>query len=292
MDGWLLFGLLAVGAFLYLVAPRRSQSSVSTAGDDVKLREDNAAAMEVDDADFRIVWAVACDVMVELRADILEPEHLLLAATYHPGLPSLLVGTADEVRDKLRASLAARSTSEEGSIDRLSFDAEMLVDRARWRAGERNQLTSLSDLLQALRECGGVFAEVLRDDLSGAPVVRRPQPGEVLLADSAGSSSGGPYRSAHGDVHVYAVDDAKTTQQFVVDVLEEEFALSRMHARFVMRETDSVGLGFVGRFPFLDAVERVKGASMRARSKQMPLAFRLYLPADSKRADRGAPDAR
>jgi ATP-dependent Clp protease adapter protein ClpS len=163
------------------------------------------------------------------------PEHVAAAALFDPRVPALLAGREPRV-----------------SIAESEFWTRLVHARA---SGE----ITVGDIVRALQLSTDENALKALDEIRPVDVSTRRAADETVES---------------GDVDVYIVNDDKTTMDFVVNALVEDWQLDRPRAAFAMREADRKGHGLVGRFSVADA--RARRARTQARGSQ--LEFLLLVP--------------
>jgi len=76
-------------------------------------------------------------------------------------------------------------------------------------------------------------------------------------------------------VGVLLLNDDHTPADYVVKVLEQEFALGWWTASWTMLRAHVAGRALVGRYPRAEAEARVQAAQQRARADAWPLHFSI-----------------
>jgi ATP-dependent Clp protease adaptor protein ClpS len=76
-------------------------------------------------------------------------------------------------------------------------------------------------------------------------------------------------------VRVLLHNDDYTPADYVVKVLEQEFAVGAVKAAWVMLKAHVTGQALVGRYPRAEADSRVQAAQQRARGDGWPLRFSI-----------------
>lgn len=78
------------------------------------------------------------------------------------------------------------------------------------------------------------------------------------------------------EVHVVLHDDPYTTKDFVVDVLQAQFGLSRERADELMNRTHDAGWAYIGPLTVEVAELRIRAVHERARQSGYPLQLSMY----------------
>jgi ATP-dependent Clp protease adapter protein ClpS len=280
----IVLGLLATMAFLYLYGRSGWRTMSAPASGQGGERPEPRRSLAFG-ADANMVFYAARFETPEAD-DVLEPEHLLACALYDPRLFALVRARGVALETARQDALASARHSRRDAADAgdlhagesyndapMSLRALVSCRRSHEIAEARGaDEISLGDLLRALRERGGLFAELLPAG-DPDPLDALDAPRVVTGIEGAPSGDLTPYRKSAGDVDVYTVNDDETSMDAVLSVLMDRFGLPPSRAAYAMLETHEKGHGYVGRFAPTEARERIARAETAARERGMPLRF-------------------
>lgn len=161
-----------------------------------------------------------------------------------------------------------RAASAPGGADGQDARTGSLVRRAVARAREQGRsVVSRGDLLESIGASPTVAGRLVREaklDVGRFDARREdPMPEEAIAP------------SAHSSLAIHLLDDDASQLDDVTDVLTTAFGAPADRALYLAVRTHHVSHARVGRYRTTDAMALVAAATVMARNRKMPLAFRL-----------------
>jgi ATP-dependent Clp protease adaptor protein ClpS len=204
------------------------------------------------------------------RHQAIQPIHLVYGLLQDEQVVAMARGAGGDVDAIETAVLAELDRVEElaGKTEpTLSVVSSRVLARVSSMATARSRLASCADLLANLIQvdpaAGGVF------EVGGVRAT------DVLFGLVHGVAEKDLPVPARGQVSVVLINDDVTTQEFVVDLLEEHFGHSEPKANALMLDCHHAGRATIGLFSATEASRRARAAAESARSSGFPLMIRL-----------------